>query len=154
MNQVQCCKSGIFDVAIHNQVGVGAYSVTRDQNCNSFSDNGGNQLYLGQFWIFNQVESKRSPIRTVRWKWTIVDFSLPVKILKIQNFWQPKVEMNGSSLKVMDHLWLPMRSQVTVAHWLNCLDFEASLQDLVIWRFDAEKKLRNVFKMTMPLESQ
>ena len=55
MNQVQCCKSGIFDVAVHSSVGVRAYSMTRDENCNSFSSGNGQQLYLGLFLIFRTV---------------------------------------------------------------------------------------------------
>ena len=57
LNQVNCCKSGIFDIAIHDSVGVRAFSMTHDQNCNSFSnlDGGPQQLYLGQFLISSEV---------------------------------------------------------------------------------------------------
>lgn len=54
MNKVQCCKSGIFDVAVHSSVGVKAFPVTRDENCNSFSSELGHRLYLaegGREWV-------------------------------------------------------------------------------------------------------
>ena len=129
MNQVQCCKSGIFDVAVHSSVGVRAYSMTRDENCNSFSSGNGQQLYLGLFSIFRTDNFSEISLAII---WPS----------KIENSWQPKVNKSGSLLKIGSHLLLQMRWPVTVVHWLNCRDFEVSIQVLVIWRFVAEKRPR------------
>ena len=126
VNRVQCCKSGIFDVAVHSSVGVRAYSMTRDENCNSFSSETGQQLYLGLFFIFSLS------LRMLHTVCRVIGIMLRILYRwKNENARKPKENKSGCLLKIVNHLLLQMRWRITAVHWLNCLDFEAQLLVLI-----------------------
>ena len=107
VNRVQCCKSGIFDVAVHSSVGVRAYSMTRDENCNSFSSKTGQQLYLGLFFNFSLS------LRIQRYRYNVTYI---ISMEKNENARKPKENKSGSLLKIVNHLLLQMRWWITAVH--------------------------------------